>query len=321
MATDRAADVQRRRPRHAKVGEQERASPLGQADWPGRVVAGFQHPHADIRQRDALQPQDPRGVGLDRHQGGPRRNDRMPELGRPTVAVARRTAAGIRLPSGRKDDGLRPQRPLGSDDPQAGRIGRDRLHGLVGGQRATTSVESCQQGCQDIVGPVAHGKDFSARLDLRGNPLGFDQIDELVGPQGGQGRMEKRPLGAKSLDETAYIQGVGEVAARPAGHEDFGAGTFFLLQEQGPPSPLGRPAGRHQAGRSPSNDDDFPVFHAAFCCIYRSRLELARSIPTQSANEADHARWQPPLRKLESIRIVDLTAGHLSRRNQIALTS
>ena len=23
-----------------------------------------------------------------------------------------------------------------------------------------------------------------------------------------------------------------------------------------------RPAGRHQAGRTPSNDDDFPVFHA-----------------------------------------------------------
>ena len=95
------------------------------------------------------------------------------------------------------------------------------------------------------------GKIFPRRLDLRGNPLGFDQIDELIGPQGGQGRMEKRPLVAKSLDEAAYIQGVGEIATRPAGHEDFGAGTFFLLQKQRPPSPLGRSAGRHQAGRPP----------------------------------------------------------------------
>ena len=74
--------------------------------------------------------------------------------------------------------------------------------------------------------------------------------------------MEKRPLGSKSLDETAYIQGVGQIAARPAGHEDFGAGPSFLLQEQGSPSPLGRSAGRHQTGRTPSNDDHFPIFHA-----------------------------------------------------------
>ena len=245
-----------------KWANNKRAPPLGQADRPGRAVAGLDHPHADVRQRDALQPEDPRGVGRDRHQGGPRRNDRMPKLGRPTVAIARRTAAGIRLPSGREDDGLRPQRPLGSDDPQAARIGRDRLHGLVGGQRAAAAAESCQQCSQNVVGPIAHGEDFSARLDLGGNAFGFDQIDELIGSQGGQGRMEKRPLGAKGLDETADIQGVRQVAARPAGHEDFGTGTFFLLQEERPPPPLGRSAGRHQTGRPSSNDDDFPVFHA-----------------------------------------------------------
>ena len=122
-------------------------------------------------------------------------------------------------------------------------------------------MESCQQGAENVVGPIAGGKDLSARFDLGDNPFGLKKIDKLIGSQGGQGRMEKRPLAAKGLDESAHIQGVREIAARPAGHKDLGAGACFLFQQQGPPPALGRAAGRHQAGRTPANNDDFPISH------------------------------------------------------------
>ena len=62
-------------------------------------------------------------------------------------------------------------------------------------------------------------------------------------------------------DAPLRIEGMGEIAARAARHEDLRARPLLLFQQQRAPAPLCRPGGRHQAGGPPAHNDHFPCFH------------------------------------------------------------
>ena len=110
---------------------------------------------------------------------------------------------------------------------------------------------------------VAHREYLAGFLDLGGNPFGLEQLDALLDAQRGQRRVQKSPGRAEGLDDAAIVGGLGDVAARAAGHQDFDARPAVLLEDQGATAAFRGPDARHQPGRPGADHDDLPAFRGS----------------------------------------------------------
>ena len=93
------------------------------------------------------------------------------------------------------------------------------------------------------------GKILPVSSTLVATPSASKEVDGVLHAEGGQGRVQEPTRRAVGLDDAAVVGGVGDVAARAAGHEDLDAGLAVLLQQQHAAAVLGRTDGRHQARR------------------------------------------------------------------------
>jgi hypothetical protein len=175
------------------------------------------------------------------------------EPGRQGVAVAGGAAAGVRLPARRQDHPAGADHPSGRDHREAGRRRDEVAHRLPEGEGGAAAVQAAQQGPQHVERLVADGEDLAGFFDLGGDALGLEQRDGVVDAQRGQGGVEEAAGRAERLDDAAVVGGVGEVAARAAGHQDLDARLAVLLQQQHAPAVLGR-VDRRQEARRPGPD-------------------------------------------------------------------
>ena len=107
-------------------------------------------------------------------------------------------------------------------------------------------------------GLVADREDLARFLHLDGDAFGLEQVDHVLDAEGGEGGVKEsagRPIGG---DDAALVGGVGEIAARAAGHEDLDAGLAVLFQQQHAPAEFGRAEGGHQPGRAGPDHDHVP---------------------------------------------------------------
>ena len=118
-------------PGEAEVREQERAAAAIERLESGRRRRART---ADVGNGDAAQVADPGLARRQRHQRRPRRNDRVSEAGGPGIAVAGRSAAGIRLAADGDDQLAGDEFALIGREAKAAIVAPlDLLHGL--GQR------------------------------------------------------------------------------------------------------------------------------------------------------------------------------------------
>ena len=170
------------------------------------------------------------------HQGRTRRHDGMAEAGGEVVAVAGGAAAGydwppvVRMTRAGADDAVRRRQGEAGARSCRSRSGSSRARTAPLRRRRRSRASSTSSGL------VADGKDLAGLLDLGGDALGLEEIEVSCTLKRGQGRVQEpagRPVG---LDDAAVVGGVGEVAARAAGHEDLDAGLAVLLQQQHAPA-------------------------------------------------------------------------------------
>ena len=130
--------------------------------------------------------------------------------------------------------------------------------GLFQGEGRAAAAQPPQQSFEYVQRLVADGEDFAGLLHLDGHALGLEQVDGVLDAQGREGGVEEatgRPVGG---DDAGLVGGVGEVAARAAGHEDLDAGLAVLFQQQHAAAALGGADGGEQPGRTGPNHDDVP---------------------------------------------------------------
>ena len=192
-------------------------------------------------------------IGTRAGRGG---DDGVAERAAKRVAVAGGAAAGVRLAAGGQDHARGARRPrCGVVSGEAGVAAAQVEQRLAQGQRGAAAVQAAQQGVEHVGGLVADGEDLAGLLDLGGDALGLEEVDGVLHAEGGEGGVEEPAGRTVGLDDAAVVGGVGDVAARAAGHEDLDAGLAVLLQQQGAPAALGGADRRHQP-RGPGPDHD-----------------------------------------------------------------
>jgi hypothetical protein len=138
---------------------------------------------------------------------------------------------------------------------------RDPPHRLGQRQRRPAPPQPPQQRVQHVHRPVADREHLAGVLDLRPHPFRLEELDHLPRPEGGEGRVQELAVRPERLDDAAGIAVVGDVAPRPAGHENLDARLLPLFEQQDAAAPLGRVDGGHQPGRPGPDDDGVVVEH------------------------------------------------------------
>ena len=118
--------------------------------------------------------------------------------------------------------------------------------------------EAPHQGGQHVGGPIALGKDFAARLDLRGEAFGVEQGEGVVDAERRQRRMEEASSRTEGGNDAGIVRRLRDVAAGAAGHEDLHARAAIFFQQERPPPALRGAQRRDQSGGSGPDDHDIP---------------------------------------------------------------
>ena len=206
---------------------------------------------------------------------------RWPKGGRPAVSVAGGSAARIRLPAGGQHDLFRFDRSLGRSQLEAlvqhaastRRSSRQRTPGPNGGVSSTSgsaiaSVQPARSTRRSSASRTSAarslaGNTFPPGSTLVGTPSASNRLNDLLRSKGGQGGMEESAVGAKRLDDSPCVGGVGQIAAGAAGKEDFHARLAVFVQQDRLASPFRRPRSRHQPRRSAADDRHVPMRHVS----------------------------------------------------------
>jgi hypothetical protein len=126
------------------------------------------------------------------------------------------------------------------------------------GERTSAAAQTGQQGFENVGGLIANGENLARLLHLGRNAFGLEQVNGLLNAQEGESGVKKATWGPKRFNNPAVIGGMGDVAAGPAGHQDFHARLAVLFQQQSSPPALGSSNGREQAGGTGAYHDHIP---------------------------------------------------------------
>lgn len=252
MTADDATDIEDDGTGQPEMGEEQGTSALNQRSL------GIEDTYPNVRQSEPAEGRNPGSLDSERDKSRPGRKDGMAELCRPEIALSCGAASRIGLSARGEDDARSPANLSGSvqDKPLVVTVQIEKR--FVEDKGGTAAGQTSKQGIQNIGGLVADRKDFAGLLDLSRDALGLKKGKRVFDAESCQGGVEKTSRRPKSLDDATIIGGMSEIASRPAGHEDFDAGTTIFFEQENLGTGFGSAQGGHQPGGPSTDDSDLP---------------------------------------------------------------
>lgn len=141
---------------------------------------------------------------------------------------------------------------------EAGRSDFDLVDGAFQSQGRTRAMQAIDESLLDVDRTIASGENLAGRLDLGGDTLGMEKLDDIVRGQSGERVAKESTRPTERLHDAGGVGIVGDVAASSAGHQDFDARLGVFLKQKGAEASLGGAGGGEQAGSACADDDDIP---------------------------------------------------------------
>lgn len=110
----------------------------------------------------------------------------------------------------------------------------------------------------DIDGGIAGGKNLTGLFHFGIDACLIEPGNEIFWAESSEGGMKERASFSEGGDDAASIGGLGQIAARASGHEDFGPDLAILFEEEDAMPEFGGMRGGEESGGSRSHDDDVP---------------------------------------------------------------
>lgn len=199
----------------------------------------------------------PRLLRAHRHEGGPRRDDRVAERLCQPPAVPRRAGRGIAAPAGGDEHRVRGKLAavLQPHAPHASALRQDASHARGCFQPRAGRLRKADERVRHVGRPVGHREHPASPLGLERHAERLEERHRVRRGKGAGRAVEEARIGAHIPQKVLGRAVVGDVAAALAGDQQLAGGARPPLEHRDRRAALRGEARREQPGGSPADHD------------------------------------------------------------------